>query len=796
MSPQAPHPRLASRPRTARRAIPFLALCAASAVCAQTTPPAKPGEEVVQLSVFEVSATTSPSYHTAQTLSGSRTVEEVRDLPLSIQVINPQQLADFNVTDFRNLGPLLVGAESTEQTNSDRAVNLRGFQSDTQLTNFFIRYLPSDTYNADRIEVIRGANSLIYGEADPGGLLNVVTVRARFDNRSAALSYRAGSDDLNRATIDVNAGNKRFALRALGLYHSKGSWEHWTGDLRRNVFLTGGLRLFDSRVTVRGDIEYGEQRVRGPSTVPTFNFTTADQAKAIPASLLAYLTDSLYARVPANGTLKSLLGYPVPESIVPIGTKFEGPDDIGRRRYRNVFGEIQFVPTQNWQLLLTANYQQMNFLNDVARNTGTVRYAASTGVFTVNRSWGRRTIDEGARGVRLFSSYELDLGWTHQRLITAADYNRHDVDSINDELYTLATNAAVTEVFTLTPGALDNDRLAVVAYPSGLAGTGYRPLTNNGNNLNRVDAYAGLVAASGSYLNGRLRTLLGARYDKFDNEQRDPIFAGNTRTFGSARTTSDSRVSPTLGALAHVTKHFSLFTTYSESLKNTNGFRFDENNQVLPPQTGKGTEGGVKLDLWDARVNAQLSAFDIEKTNIAENKTITTNDPVTGLPVSRVVSVPGQTGRSKGYEAQVDVDPTPQWTVSGGFAYTDAKITASATDPSSVGRRFQGGKKYAFNLLTRYAFADGPLKGFNVGGALKYRSQPFFANVNGVNVYLDESTVADVFVGYRVKVGKRVTWRSQLSIGNVLDVQDRYTNGGSVRYTEPRSVQWTNTLSF
>lgn len=780
----------------ARSVAPLLALAAVATAAAQTVPPSKPGEEVVQLSVFEVSATTSSSYHTAQTLSGSRTVEQVRDLPLSIQVVNAQQLADFNVTDFRNLGALLVGAESTEQTNSDRAVNLRGFLSDTQLTNFFIRYLPSDTYNAERVEVIRGANSLIYGEADPGGLLNVVTVRAKFDHRSASAAYRFGSDDFNRATFDVNVGDKRFALRALGLYHSKGSWEHWTGDLRRNVFLTGGVRLFDNRVTVRGDIEYGEQRTRGPGTVPTFNFTAADQAKAIPASLLAYLTDGLYARVPANGTLKSLLGYPVPASIVPIGTKFEGPDDIGRRRYRNVFGEIQFVPTKNWQLLLTANYQQMDLLNDVGRNTGTVRYAVNTGAFTVNRGWGRRTIDEGARGVRLFSSYEFDLGWTHQRLITAADYNRHDVDSINDELYTIATNAAVTEVFTLTPGALDNDRLALVSYPSSLAGTGYRPLTNNGNNLNRVDAYAGLVAMSGSYLDGRLRTLLGARYDKFDNEQHDPVFAANTRTFGPARTTSDRRVSPTLGALAHVTKHVSLFATYSESLKNTNGFRFDENNQVLPPQTGKGTEGGVKFDLWDARLNAQLSAFDIEKTNIAESKTITTTDPLTGLPLSRVVSVPGQTGRSKGYEAQIDFDPTPHWTISSGFAYTDAKITASATDASSVGRRFQGGKKYSFNLLTRYAFTDGPLKGFNLGGAVKYRSQPFFANLNGVNVYLDESTVVDVFIGYRLKLGKRYTWRTQLNLSNVLDTQDRYTNGGSVRYTEPRTWQWSNTLSF
>lgn len=755
-----------------------------------------PKEDVIELSVFEVKATTGTSYHTAQTLSGSRTVEAARDLPLTLQVINEQQLQDFNVTDFRNLGPLITGGENVEQTNNDRAINLRGFTSDTQLTNFFIRYIPSDTYNVERIEVIRGANSLIYGEADPGGLLNVVTMRAKFNQTATKLSYRLGSDDYNRGTFDVNTGNERFALRAVGLYQNSASWENWVSELRRNIFVAGALRLFDNRITVRGDFEYGERRSHTPSTVPTFNFTTAQQALAIPAGMLGYLTDEVYARAVAVGTLRALQGYPVPDTILTRENKFEGPDDRGHRKYRNAYGEIQFSPTRNWQLLLTANYQQMDIVNNVARNTGTVRYTTNTGAFTVQRSWGLRTIDEGARAARLFSAYELDLGWTKQRLITALDFNRHDTDSINDELYTIATNATVTEIISVVPGATDNDRESVTAFPSALPGTGYRPLTNNGNNLNRVDAYAGLFAASGSYVDGRLRTLLGVRYDKFDNSQRDPVFVGNTRTFATAKTTSDNRVSPTIGALAHVTKNVSLFSTYSESLKNTNGFRFDENNQVLPPQTGVGLEGGVKFDLWSGRVNGQLSAFDVEKSNIAENKTITQTDPTTGFPISRVVSVPGQTGRSKGYEAQIGIDPSKNWTVSVGYAYTDAKISASQSDPTSVGRRFQGAKKHSFNMLTRYAFGPGLLKGFNVGGAFKYRSQPFLGNLNGVNVYLDSTYVTDAFVGYERKINRRFTWRSQLSVTNLFEEDATYTNGGSVRYTEPQSYSWTNSISF
>jgi iron complex outermembrane recepter protein len=776
----------------------FAALLAAvSAPLSGQTAPPPPADDVIQLSVFEVKASTTPSYHTAQTLSGSRTVEAVRDLPLSIQIVNEQMLADFNVTDFRNLGPLLTGAENTENANSERAVTLRGFTSDTQLTNFFIRYIPSDTFNADRVEVIRGANSLIYGEADPGGLLNVVTKRAKFSSESGRASYRLGSDSLHRGEFDANLGSDTLALRVLGLYHSNSSWENWTGDLKRNVFVAGGARLFDKRLTLRGDIEYGERRARTPGSVPTFNFTAADQARIIPASLTAFLAgDSLYARIPAGATLRSLQGYPVPESIITRETKITGPDDITRRTYRNVYAEAQFAATSQWQLLLAANYQQMDIANTVARNTGVIRYTFNTGAFSFNRAWGFRTIDESAQGLRLFSSYEAELGWTKQRLITALDYNRHDTDSINDELYTVATNALVTEVLAITPGSAANDQGANIFFPSGLAGTGRRPLTNNGNALNRVDAYAGLFAASGSYRDGRLRTLAGLRYDKFDNIQRDPVFAGLTRTFGPQRTTTDSRVSPTLGALAHLTKEFSLFGTYSESLKNTNGFRFDENNQVLPPQTGEGLEAGVKFALLGERLNGHLSWFDIEKTNIAERKTITQTDPVTGLPIVRTVDVPGQTGRSRGYEAQLAYDPTPDWTLSLGYAYTDAKISASETAPATVGRRFQGAKKHSLNLLSRYSFATGPLKGFHLGGAWRYRSEPFLENLDGVNVFLDDSNVVDLFAGYHRKLNRRVTWRTQVSVTNALDADSRYTNGGTIRYLDPAAYSWTNTFTF
>src|SRR6185369_10394868 len=86
-------------------------------------------------------------------------------------------------------------------------VTFRGFQLGDNVQaqsgrNFFPVFTPQDTYNVERIDFGKGANSLMFGSEQPGGLATTYTKRAYFT-------------DFNRATVIVDSyGSYRLMLDA------------------------------------------------------------------------------------------------------------------------------------------------------------------------------------------------------------------------------------------------------------------------------------------------------------------------------------------------------------------------------------------------------------------------------------------------------------------------------------------------------------------------------------------------------------------------------------------------------
>lgn len=77
-----------------------------------------------------------------------------------------------------------------------------------------------EPYSLESIDVLRGPNAVLYGETDPGGIVNAVTKRPTFEPlRSGFVSY--GSNDTYQAGIDLGGPigeNGTLAWRMTGLY--------------------------------------------------------------------------------------------------------------------------------------------------------------------------------------------------------------------------------------------------------------------------------------------------------------------------------------------------------------------------------------------------------------------------------------------------------------------------------------------------------------------------------------------------------------------------------------------------
>ncbi len=173
-----------------------------SAAKAQTLP-AESAVVLSELSVVgsgERASGPVTGYRASRSATSTRTDTALRDSPQSVQVVPRDVLVDQQdirltdaLTNVSNVQPA-----GTIQGRSDTYV-LRGFNTQTYaidgvLLNPANTFQPTqrDLANVERVEVLKGPTSVLYGRGDPGGLINIVT-RQPMLTPSADLTLQGGS---------------------------------------------------------------------------------------------------------------------------------------------------------------------------------------------------------------------------------------------------------------------------------------------------------------------------------------------------------------------------------------------------------------------------------------------------------------------------------------------------------------------------------------------------------------------------------------------------------------------------
>jgi iron complex outermembrane receptor protein len=151
-------------------------------------------------------------YRATRSATGTKTDTALRDSPQTINVV-PRQVftdqADLNLTDaVTNVSNVQPG--STVQGRSQNYI-IRGFSTqifavDGVLINPAIAFYPviRDLANAERVEIIKGPASVLYGRGDPGGVVNIVTRRPTLEP-SGELSVLGGGFGFRRVQGSVSS---------------------------------------------------------------------------------------------------------------------------------------------------------------------------------------------------------------------------------------------------------------------------------------------------------------------------------------------------------------------------------------------------------------------------------------------------------------------------------------------------------------------------------------------------------------------------------------------------------------
>lgn len=232
----------------------FSLLFMAPLVQAADTTTAKDGETLTVTADPTTTADATNGYQPLNTSTATLTNMPMLDIPQVVNTVSNKVLQDQHAT---TLDEALYNVSNVVQTNTlggtQDAFVRRGFGANRDgsvMTNGLRTVLPR-SFNAatERVEVLKGPASTLYGILDPGGLINVVTKRPeqRFGGSISATSSSFGG---GTGQVDVTGPieGTRLAYRLTGEYQDEDYWRNFGNE--RSTFIAPSLTWFGDDATV------------------------------------------------------------------------------------------------------------------------------------------------------------------------------------------------------------------------------------------------------------------------------------------------------------------------------------------------------------------------------------------------------------------------------------------------------------------------------------------------------------------------------------------------------------------
>ena len=197
-----------------RLLVPVLSLQALAATAYAAEKP-ESNNEPIALEQMEVTATGAErgdgpvdGYRATRSVSATRTDTPIHEIPQSISVVPGQVVEDIAATRLEDALDYAGGVERGNNFGGQGLTEflVRGFSSQEFYRNGFAinRGYPNmpDAATIERIEVLRGPASMLYGRGDPGGTFNIVSKQPQVEQRTV-LGTQFNTEGLRRGTLDT-----------------------------------------------------------------------------------------------------------------------------------------------------------------------------------------------------------------------------------------------------------------------------------------------------------------------------------------------------------------------------------------------------------------------------------------------------------------------------------------------------------------------------------------------------------------------------------------------------------------
>lgn len=699
-------------------------------------------------SATELDAVRVNAYRAANSVSSAtKTSTSVAETPQSVSVIERAELDARGVQSLNDAMRYVAGV-SLESSGIDNRVDdfrIRGFDAGSWANNVTLDGMRApqgsqwnrsmfDSWNLDRVEVLKGPSAVMYGQVAPGGMVNQVSKTPQPDQRQ---QLRLGLDAHGQysAAFDVGTGTDDDAhlVRLVGLYRD--------GDTQ---------------------IKYTEQQHW--FLAPSYTWQMAERTRI--TLLGMYQKDdggSTYQFLPMDGTLRATSQGHMKN------TTFIGEPDW------NTFNRTLW--TAGWMFEHAFN-DQLTFSQSARRThvDSLYRGVVTNGALNADgRTQARRATygtgdsDGDTFDTRLqarFTTGNVDhvalLGW---------DWQRADWEGVR--------------------GAMSSPRLIDIFNP---AYTGYVPQVTSLSPTEGSNRQSGVYLQDQLAL-GNWRLTLGGRYDWTKDDAssatRNPV-TGATVT--QPRSVIKNEAFTGRAGLLYVFDNgLTPYVSYAESfqpsstspLNNFAGTAFD-------PVTGTQWEAGIKYQPAAIDGLVTLSAFDLRQQNLL------TQDPdpshnTCGATANARCSIQDGEGRVRGVELEGRVTPFEGFSLIGAATWMDSEMTRS---DQYQGRQLIMVPDYTASFWADYTFRGGALDGLSLAAGTRYNGRSYgdSANLYRIPGY----TLFDAAIRYDVGRIGNSDLQLALNLSNLADRRyvSTCTTVSSCYYGSGRTVMATARLGW
>jgi outer membrane receptor protein involved in Fe transport len=225
--------------------------------------------ETIKLSPFEVRADSDNSYGALQSNSLTSFSLDLAKTPVTAQIFTEALMNDLAVSSVEDMlvnyhgsvsGATHNSTDAMTQEPGDRSggsgLSIRGINISDMARDGFVGPPPnvrsstgtSTNYQIERVEVIEGPQSILYGASSGGGVVNTISKRANFNQHKGSLRSVVDNNGTIQGLIDYNYGNDKFAVRLAGLAAENRTVRDRVGNDMRGIYTQLAFQLTPSTV--------------------------------------------------------------------------------------------------------------------------------------------------------------------------------------------------------------------------------------------------------------------------------------------------------------------------------------------------------------------------------------------------------------------------------------------------------------------------------------------------------------------------------------------------------------------